>query len=464
MSLSHPHPPIAEVLANWLANLELDDIPPAVETVCADTVIDTLGLAFAARRSGYVAALMESWTAAGPCSVVGSRQTREPGAAAMINGTAAHGEDFDNTFEGCPVHAGAVVVPAVLAAAEAQGLSGNDSLRGIAAGQEVMCRLGLTVQKGVHAAGFHPTAVIGAMGAAAAVAAATRSSADAAVNALGIAGSMASGIIEYLTDGSWTKRMHAGWAAQSGLKAVAMAQAGFKGPATVFEGPHGFFRAFAPSVTADLGLVTADLGGRWESARVAFKPYACGTMTQPFVDCAVRLANRGIRALDIVELKCFVGEGTVHRLWEPLEVKRQPRGAYAAKFSTPYCIAVGFLRGGAGLAEFTSDAVRDPDVLSLAGRVCYEIDPDDEYPSNYSGRIRATLGDGSVVEEVQPHLRGGSREPLGRDEIERKCAANVAFGGADPDYAGAIARFADGLGGAAGAERGSAAIPRPEPT
>ena len=227
----------------------------------------------------------------------------------MINGTAAHGEDFDNTFEGCPVHPGSVIVPAVLAVAEAQRLSGGDALCGMAVGQELMCRLGLAVQKGVHAAGFHPTAVLGAMGATAAVAAATRMTPQATANALGIAGSMASGIIEYLADGSWTKRMHAGWAAQSGLRAAAMGRSGFKGPATVFEGEHGFFRAFAPSVEPNPATVTADLGARWESARLAFKPHACGTMTQPFVDCAIELAKRGIREADIVELRCYVGGG-----------------------------------------------------------------------------------------------------------------------------------------------------------
>ena len=446
MSNGHSEQTVAETLSCWLAGLQLSDIPPAVENASADTVIDTLGLAFAARRTRYVAALLESWTSAGPCTVIGSRQTREAGAAAMINGTAAHGEDFDNTYEGCPVHPGAVVVPAVLAAAEAHRLTGSDALRGIAAGQEVMCRVGLTVQKHMHSAGFHPTAVIGAMGATAAVAAAMRSPADAAANALGIAGSMASGIIEYLADGSWTKRMHAGWAAQSGLRAVAMAQAGFKGPATVFEGRHGFFRAFAPSVTQDLSRITTDLGTRWESARIAFKPYACGTMTQPFVDCAIRLARRGIRAADVAELRCFVGEGTVHRLWEPLELKRKPPSAYAAKFSTPYCVAVGFLRGDAGLAEFTTESVRDAEVLSLAARVSYEIEPDDEYPHNYTGRIRARLIDGRVIEEVQPHLRGGSREPLGRAELERKCSANLAFGGADTDFERVIAELAGRLG------------------
>ena len=455
MTRERPQAPVARTLARWIAGLEASHLPDSVVDASIDTVIDTCGLAFAARRSDYVSALLASWTGAGDCTVIGSPQTCDAGTAAMINGTAAHGEDFDNTFEGCPVHPGAVIVPAVLAIAEDRGLSGSDAVRGIAVGQEVMCRLALVVQKGVHAAGFHPTAVIGALGAAAAVAAAARMPARATVHALGIAGSMASGIIEYLADGSWTKRMHAGWAAQSGLRAAAMGRAGFKGPATVFEGEHGFFRAFAPSVVPDPGLVTEDLGTRWESARVAFKPYACGTMTQPFVDCAIRLADRGIRAADIVELRCSVGEGTVHRLWEPLALKRSPPGAYAAKFSTPYCIAVGFLRGDAGLAQFDAASIRDPEVLSLAGRVHYEIDPGDEYPRNYTGRIRATLANGRVLEEVQPHLRGGARDPLGRAELQRKCAANLAVGGADPALARVVTEFAAGLGDAPGV-----AVPR----
>ncbi|MDE0003550.1 MAG: MmgE/PrpD family protein [Rhodospirillaceae bacterium] len=445
-------------MARWIEGVEASDLPATVVDACIDTVIDTCGLAFAARRSDYVAALLESWTTAGPCTVIGFAQSRDAAAAAMINGTAAHGEDFDNTFEGCPVHAGSVVVPAVLAVAEERGLSGYDALRGMAVGQELMCRLALVVRKGTHAAGFHPTAVIGAMGATAAVAATTGMPTPATANALGIAGSMASGIIEYLADGSWTKRMHAGWAAQSGLRAAAMGQSGFEGPATVFEGRHGFFRAFAPSVEPDLGLVTADLGRRWESERLAFKPYACGTMTQPFVDCAVRLAGRGIRAADIVDLKCLVGEGTVHRLWDPIELKRTPPTPYAAKFSTPYCIAVAFLRGDAGLSEFNQEAIRDPAVLALAERVRYVIDPDDEYPHNYTGRIRATLTDGRVIDEVQPHLRGGAREPLGRAELQRKCAANLAVGGADPEFARAVTAFAEGFGAAAVAVPSAPAI------
>jgi 2-methylcitrate dehydratase PrpD len=308
-----------------------------------------------------------------------------------------------------------------------------------------MCRLGLVAQKGVHAAGFHPTAVLGTMAAAGGVAAALGVPAAASAHAFGIAGSMASGIIEYLADGSWTKRMHAGWAAHAGIRAMLMANAGFTGPATVFEGSHGLLHGFAPSVSPDFSVLVDDLGAQWHTERTAFKPYACGTMTQPFIDCAIRLASR-IDADEIESLGCYVGEGTVHRLWEPLALKRKPPNAYAAKFSTPYCIAVGFVRGDAGLAEFTEQTVRDPKVLELAGRVRYEIDPEDEYPRNYTGRIVATLKDGTTLEEFQPFLRGGRRSPLSREELLKKCAANFAHGQADPKLAERLADFADGLG------------------
>lgn len=451
MSSTTPHAPIATELGAWLEALDSTRLPRDVERACADTVIDTLGLSIAARNSDYVNALRESWTALGPCTVFGSDKRLDAASAAMINGTAAHGEDFDNTFEGCPVHWGAVVVPAVIAAAEAHRLSGSQTLIGLAVGGELMCRLGLLAQKGVHTAGFHPTAVLGAMGATAGVAAALRLTRDQTANALGIAGSMASGIIEYLADGSWTKRMHAGWAAQSGLRAASMARAGFTGPATVFEGTHGLLHGFAPSVTPDFETLRGGLGETWHVARTAFKPYACGTMTQPFIDCAKRLAER-VEAAAIVSLHCRVGEGTVHRLWEPIALKRKPPNPYAAKFSTPYCIAVGFVRGNAGLAEFTDEAVRDAAVLDIANRVSFEIDPDDEYPRNYTGSISATLTDGSVVEEFQPYMRGGSRDPMSREELVAKCAANIAYGGVDARVADAVADFADSLGEASNSD------------
>jgi 2-methylcitrate dehydratase PrpD len=319
-------------------------------------------------------------------------------------------------------------VPAVLAACERHNPDGPAALLGIAVGAETMCRLSLVAPKLVHKAGFHPTAVFGAMGAAAGVGAALRLDAKRIVDALGVAGSMASGIIEYLAEGTWTKRMHAGWAAQSGLRAALLARAGFTGPRTVFEGVHGLFHGFANTTKGDYEALIGDFGARWVTETLAFKPYPCGTMTHPYIDCARRLGAR-VNAADVTGIVCEVGEGTVHRLWEPLAAKHRPHNGYAGKFSTPYCIAAAFVRGNVGLGDFTDDAVKDEAVLALAAKVRYQIDPDNPYPNNYTGHIRATLADGGIVEERQPHMRGGAHEPLTRADIEEKFLLNARHGG-----------------------------------
>ena len=128
---------------------------------------------------------------------------------------------------------------------------------------------------------------------------------------------------------------------------------------------------------------------------------------------------------------CDVGEGTVHRLWEPLAAKQTPKNGYSGKFSTPYCVAAGFIRGNVGLSDFTDAAVQEPAVVALAQKVRYRIDPDNPYPNNFTGHIRATLRDGSVIEERQPHMRGGAHEPLTRHDIEEKFALNTRHGGWD---------------------------------
>ncbi len=423
-----PEIAIAEHLAERIGALE---IPPAVAGKCIDLGVDVIGLCVTARNEDYVRATLSGCDDDGPCTAIGHARTLSAAGAALMNGTAAHGEDFDDTFEGGPVHAGAVVVPAVLAACERHNGDGAAALRGIAVGVEVLCRLSLVVPKAVHKAGFHPTAVFGAMGAAAGVAAALQSTRKQTVDALGIAGSMASGIIEYLAEGAWTKRMHAGWAAQSGLRAALMARAGFSGPRTVFEGTHGLFHGFAHKTDGNYDALLGDFGTRWVTETLAFKPYPCGTMTHPYIDCARRLAARGIKAESIKDIVCDVGEGTVHRLWEPLAAKQKPTNGYAGKFSQPHCIATALVRGNVGLGDFTDAAVRDPAVLAVAAKIRYRIDPQNPYPNEFTGHIRVTLADGSVVEERQPHFRGGAKEPLTRQDVEDKFALNCRHGGWD---------------------------------
>src|SRR6476659_7055262 len=431
MSSELPKISVAETLAEAIVALKPGVLPATTTRKCEDLLIDVIGLCVTARNEDYVGSALAGCDDDGPCTAIGHKRALNAAGAAFVNGTAAHGEDFDDTFEGGPVHAGAVVVPAVLAACERHNPDGAAALRGIAVGVETLCRLSLVVPKAVHKAGFHPTAVFGAMGAAAGVAAALRLDGKQTVDALGIAGSMASGIIEYLAEGSWTKRMHAGWAAQSGLRAALMARAGFSGPRTVFEGTHGLFHGFAHRTDGDYDALLGDFSTRWATETLAFKPYPCGTMTHPYIDCARRLAARGIKPEQITDIVCDVGEGTVHRLWEPLAAKQKPANGYAGKFSQPYCIATALVHGNVGLGDFTDAAVKDPRVLAVADKVRYRIDPQNPYPNEFTGHIRATLTDGSVIDERQPHFRGGAKEPLSRGDIEEKFVLKARHGGWD---------------------------------
>jgi len=438
-----PETSVAEQLAKCVVALRADHLPQPLRRKCKDLLVDVVGLCVTARNEDYIKSALAGCDDDGPCTAIGHARGLSAASAAFVNGTATHGEDFDDTFEGGPVHAGAVIVPAVLATCERHRPDGGAAFLGIAVGTEVMCRLSTVVPKAVHKAGFHPTAIFGAMGAAVGVSAALGLNARQIVDALGIAASMASGIIEYLAEGAWTKRLHPGWAAQSGIRAALLAQGGFIGPRTVFEGVHGLFHGFAHTTQGNYDVLTGDFGTRWVTETLAFKPYPCGTMAHPYIDCARRLAGRGIKAGDVKELICEVAEGTVHRLWEPLADKQRPPNGYAAKFSTPFLLATGFVRGGVGLDAFTDAAVRDTDVLALSSKVRYVIDPDNPYPNNFTGHIRAVLNDGTVVEECQPHFRGGAHEPLSRDDIEEKFMLNVRHGGWDEKRAvAAIGRLA----------------------
>jgi len=424
-----PKTSVAEQLAERVATLRVETLPPTVQRKCEDLLIDVVGLCVTARNENYIKSALAGCDDEGPTTAIGHARTFSTTSAAFINGTAAHGEDFDDTFEGGPVHSSATVVPGVLAACEAFGRGGPSALIGIAAGIEATCRLSMVRPKMIHKSGFHPTSVLGTMGTTLAVCVALGLDRRQTVDAFGNAGSFASGIIEYLAEGAWTKRLHTGWAAQAGVQAARFGQNGFFGPRTVLEGVHGLFNGFARSSEGDYAALTDGFGEKWVMDAITFKPYATGTMNQPYVDCALRLAKKGIRAEEVEDILCETAEGYVHRLWDPLPSKHRPPNEYVAKFSAPFNIAVAYVTGNVGLAAFTEQTVRDERILGLASKVRYVVNPNDPYPKAYTGHVRMTLKDGRVLEERQPHIRGGAQEPLTRDDIERKFLGNCQFGG-----------------------------------
>jgi 2-methylcitrate dehydratase PrpD len=422
-------PTLTEQMIDRFLQVRLQDLPAKAKHVAVNDLLDMAGNCLAARQTDYMQALLASCDGDGACTALGQARPLRAADAALMNGTGTHGEDFDDTLEGAPIRVGAMVIPAALAAGERYGRSGADTLRGIILGLETVCRMNHVAPGAIHKACFHPVGVIGAVGAAIGAGITLGLDRRRLVHALGIAGSLSSGLLEYLTDGASTKRLHPGWAAQSGLRAAVMARSGFDGPRTLLEGPHGFFKAFAPSATPRFSYLTEALGERWLMEDITFKPYACGTMIHPYIDCMIRLAARGVDADQIVDIECETGEGLVDRLWEPLAAKHRPPSGYAAKFSMPFGMAVSFFDRAAGLEQFTDAKARDPRVLALAQRIRYVVDPQNEYPVNYTGHIRVTLRDRSQIELRQPHMRGGRREPLSRDELVRKFHGNAAYGG-----------------------------------
>jgi len=422
----------ARRLAHFIAGLRLDALPAPVVDRAVLLTLDTLGNALAAAGEDFGRAALDTAERLGgaPESALLGRPTRVAAANAVLaNATLAHGLDFDDTREDAIVHTSCVAVTTALALAEATGASGRELLEAAIAGVEVMCRVGLAVPGALHARHFHPTAIAGGFGAVAAAGRLQRLTEDQLTHAFGIVGSQAAGIIEYLADGSWTKRMHAGWAAHAGVVATLLARAGFTGPATVLEGEHGLYAAFAGGHdAARLASLLDSLGRVWELEALTLKPYPCGSIAQPYMDCAARLRERDcIRADAVTAIRCRTSAGPVPRLWEPLAAKHAPPNGYAAKFSLPYLIAVIVVKGHAGLAEFTDTAVRDPDVLGLASRVTYELDPTIDYPRQFVGDVEVTLADGRRLRERQDRPRGGPDAPLTRAELEAKFRGNAGL-------------------------------------
>jgi 2-methylcitrate dehydratase PrpD len=384
-------------------------------------VLDTLGLALAGSRADFAAPFLALVAHEhGPCTVLGTDRTASAPLAILTNGALAHGLDFDDTHAASITHASAVVLPTVLALGEARGLSGRAVITAAAAGYETIARIGMAASGEFHDRGWHATAVCGPF--AAAMAAGHSAGLDVAqlTAALGIAGSCASGVMEFLEDGSAVKRLHPGWAAHGGALAATLASAGVSGPATILEGRFGLYSTFVgkpPDLTP-----FETLGRQWETLRVAFKPYPCCHYNHAYLDCALELmASGAIEPAAIASIECGVPAGQVPIVCEPATSKARPRTTYEAQFSLPFSVAAAFVDGTVGIDTYTVARLADPRVLGLAARVRYSIDRESRFPAVFPGRVRVELTDGRGVE-----ARVDNARPPGREAIVEKFRANAA--------------------------------------
>ena len=320
------------------------------------------------------------------------------------------------------------MVPAALAVAEEQGASGADLLVALTAGSEVVTRLGMVAGAGFHVRGFHPTAVCGVFGAAAAASRLRGLDATATTNALGIAGSMASGLLEFLSDGSATKRLHPGWAAHAGIIASRLAAHGATGPATVLEGRFGLYAAYLDRTDVDLAASLDDLGERWETPNIAFKPYPACHYIHASLDALRELHEADpIAPEDVESIVALTTEAGVSLVLEPLEAKHRPRSEYESKFSLPYSLASLLVRGNVDVSTYTDEAITDTAVLDVASRVSYEVKEYATFPKAFPGGVRVTLRDGAVRENELAYQRGGPDNPMTADEVAEKFRTNAGL-------------------------------------
>lgn len=429
----------AQRLGAFAAQCRDAGIPAEVERSVRQRVADTLGVSVAAQRLDTSRAAVEhvlSQGGTGESTVLGRSQRVPAAQAAFANGVLAHSLDYDDTHLPSVLHPSASVVPAALAVAEACGAGGKDIAAAIAAGLEICVRLGMAGYDSearnslFFQYGQHATSICGTVGAAAAVATLLGMDGEGVAHAMGISASFSSGVIEANRTGGTVKRAHCGWAAHGGVTAAQLAQRGFTGPPTIFEGKFGFFQAFLHG-RFDPAPLEQGLGEEWEVPGIFIKPYPANHFTHAGVDAAIRMRADGLRPQDVESAVLGTAAHSARTIGEPIAVKRRPSTGYQGQFSGPYTVAAALFGGGGlglGLDDFTDELVNDPARQELMSRISVVADSecDEIFPYQFPAVLRVRTHDGRDLQERVGTTRGGPQRPLSDDEIRRKLLDNVA--------------------------------------
>ena len=421
---------ISQELSTFALGLSHAQIPTAVRDRAKHLILDSVGIALASTKYPFAsvsfAALEQLGAGTSPVIGIGRRLALRD--AVLMNGILIHGLDFDDTHSRGVIHATSSSFPCALALADRDDQSGEALLAAYVAAMEVATRLGAVARGGFHQVGFHPTGLVGAFGCTLAAARLLDLDADRATMAQGIALSMASGSLEFLEDGSWTKRMHPGWAGVVGITAATLAQHGFVGPRRAYDGRFGLYASYLGRYVeqADLGLATEHLGRSWQIEEVAVKPIPACHFAHAAADAAAVLHQQHSLAADQIQrVRVLVPQEVVKTVCEPVANKRNPANSYDAQFSIPYIVATALLKGRFTLAELEDGALKDRAVLHLASRVDYEIDRASTFPRHYTGEVIVETEDGRTLRHREGVNRGCADRPLSNDEIVAKFFDNA---------------------------------------
>ncbi len=419
-------PEYTRELVTFLHRLGPQSLPAEVLDRARYFLLDYLAVAVRGSReesARTVQRMVERTGAAGSATVIGTHIRTLPGLAALANGTAAHSPEMDDTHSGGSIHLGATMYSVALALAEAApGTSAGQFLAAVVAGFEAAARIAMAVQPGEHyALGFHPTQTCGVFGAAVTASKLLGLTLEQTAAAVGIAGSMAAGSMEFLAEGAWTKRIHPGLAAQNGIQAAMLAAEGFTGPQRILEGRDGFLRGHSRHPLPD--RLIDGLGESFEILRTAVKPHACCRYMQGPIDAILELVREHdiqpdqVRSIEVAVLEA--GWGIV---CEPDARKYRPESVVDAQFSMPFGAAVAVLYRAAGLDQFTLEQIRSPRVCDLMSKVVLRKDArlDQAFPREWPAWAAIDLESGERYEKFIRYPKGDPENPLSSDEMEAK--------------------------------------------
>jgi 2-methylcitrate dehydratase PrpD len=406
---------VAADLAQRCLALSWDDLDRDVRERTKELLLDLLGVALAGAgepSSGPARDASLRLGADGQARVLGAERKTTAVWAALANGTAAHALELDDVTTESSLHPGVAVIPAALALAQERQATPTQLLEAIIGGYEVTMRVGNALNPAsAYARGFHPTGVAGIFGATMAACRLLGLDVDQSTMALGIAGTMASGSLEYLADGAWTKRLNPGWAGHAGITAATLAHAGFSGPATVFEGRLGVLHAYSDAPLPERLSSDEPL----QVMRVSINPYACCRYNHGLIDCMLALRDQ-VQVESIERIRVGVLSGGALLVADPIEQKRQPQSVVDAQFSAPYAAAVALVLGTGGRAAYAPSNLHDARIARLMARTDCVRDAslDRVYPKQWPAWAEIELEDGRVLRHDVPYALGEPENPVPR--------------------------------------------------
>jgi 2-methylcitrate dehydratase PrpD len=419
---------LSEIMADFALDLKLDSVPEEVKRFGKMLVIDTLGVAMAAYNLEHAKIVRDTVVdiQSKPESILwGTKKRVGMADAVLANGSLVHGMDYDDTHVKAIVHPSACVVNTALTVGEAVGASGEEIFNAMLCGWEIMVRLGIAANGRFHDVGYHATGIVGPFASACVAAKLLKLPKEVLVNALGICGSQAAGLQEFLRDGSWVKKIHPGWASHSAIYALLMAKRGFTGIQQVFEGEFGVWRTHLRSIDG-LRETFNDFGNRWYTKEVAVKLYPCCHFTHSFIDCVLALKKQyGFSAADIERIECRIIKRSSIVCCEPIEVKRRPTTDYAMRFSLPYVLSMAIVKGWVGPEEINEKYIGDSRLNDLMDRIDVIVDEKAESPGHFPGWVKVFLRNGQVYEKIQKYERGASENPISEDDVINKYRNNM---------------------------------------